>query len=224
MQFSDVNQWHRVTDRYVYEASGAPMIEIRVCSASSGQMVEDTEWRRHRARFDGFPRLYYQYVWGRQSPEEQADLLAGLLGGLAPQDMLMLDIEVGSKIADPPGFTRRWVARAEARLGTRPWVYVPKALASDELYDAIGTRVVKAPRYSGGLHRGTPPNWPHHVHQFTDRGPMPGSPDGPGDCNYTELEVADLLARCRLDDPAPARTSKGDDADRRRRAQLLLEG
>lgn len=214
--FNDVNEWHRVTDRGAYERAGRPMIEIRACSASGGTMRHDRAFVEHRDRFRGFPRLYYQYPYAQWSAETQADYLADQLGAIDPAtEMVMLDIESGSGIADPAGFTRRWLVRAEPRLGTRAWVYVPKALASPALYEAIGDRVVKAPRYSGTAERGPAPDWGRwDVHQYTDRGPMPGSPDGPGDVNWTASSADQLLARCRA--------SLADDPRRRRQALLLV--
>ncbi len=213
MEFCDGNEWHRVTDRGAYERAGLPMLEFRAMSASSGTMVRDKAFADHRSRFTGFPFLIYQYPYGKESPEKQADDLATLLGALGPLEMVMLDIETKNfGISDPADFTRRWLARFEGRMGGRCWVYLPKALATSTMYDAIGDRVIKAPRYSGHAGKGLPPGWRHDVWQFSDRAPMPGSPDGPGDRNTTTFSVAELLARSGRDVAS----------DRRRRQQALL--
>lgn len=199
MEFNDVNQWHRVTDRGAYERAGLPMIEIRCCSASGGSMYIDTQFRAHRDRFAGFPRLYYQFPYGDWSPERQADYLADALGSMDGTEMAMLDIEAGSGIGNPVDFTNRWLARFESRMpGNRAWVYLPKALASSGMYSAIGDRIVKCPRYSGGAGKGAQPNWGRwDVWQFSDRAPMPGSPDGPGDRNYSALSMEQIFSRCK---------------------------
>lgn len=198
--FSDVNQWHRVTNRKAYEDAGRQLIEIRCMSGSSGKMVTDTEFVNHRSRFRGFPRLYYFFPYNQASPEQQADWFANSLVQLDPAtEMIMLDIEAGSKIKDPEHFTRVFLARIEYRFREQKcWVYLPKSLASKEMYEVIGDRLIKAPRFSGNANRGAAPNWGHwDVHQYTDKGWMPGSPDGPGDCNYTPLSVHELLMRSR---------------------------
>jgi hypothetical protein len=214
MEFCDGNEWHRVTDRSAYEHAGLPMLEFRAMSASTGTMVYDKAFADHRSRFTGLPFLIYQYPYGKESPEKQAEDLAVLLGQLGPLEMVMLDIEAKNfGISDPAEFTRRWLARFEGRLGGHCWVYLPKALATPGMYDSIGERVIKAPRYSGHAGKGPPPDWRHDVWQFSDRAPMPGSPDGPGGRNTTTLSVADLLAR----------SGKGAAPDgRRRRQQALL--
>lgn len=200
MEFNDVNQWHRVTDRGAYERAGRQMIEIRCMSGSNGTMYTDTAFQSHRDRFRGFPRLYYFFPYNKATAEVQADWFADRLGHLDPTEMMMLDIEAGSKLRDPVDFTRRFLARVEWRLpGNKSWVYVPKALASPALYRVIGDRVVVCPRYSGHGGRGAAPDWGHwDVHQFTDRGWMPGSPDGPGDVNWSKLSVPQLFARSKV--------------------------
>lgn len=199
MIFNDVNEWHQVTDRAKYVAAGNPMIEIRCMSGSSGTMLTDKTFRQHRERFKNFPRLYYFFPFNKADAKTQAKWFGDTLGYVGPDEMIMLDIEAGSHISDPVGFTREFLKWIEYRFhGNKCWVYLPKSLASKEMYNVIGDRVIKAPRFSGNAGRGAPPNWGHwDVHQYTDKGPMPGSPHGPGDCNFTNLSVSELFARSK---------------------------
>ncbi|MGH3909253.1 MAG: hypothetical protein ACRDRM_00310, partial [Pseudonocardiaceae bacterium] len=165
------------------------MFEFRVASARNGQMYVDSAFGHHREVLRGMKALLlYQFPYGNWSAEEQADFFCDTVGRLRPHEMMMLDIEAGSGIGDPADFTRRWLARAEGRLGGLAWVYVPSALAAAVTREVTGPRLVKAPRYSGHAGRGAAPWWPHDVHQYTDKGYFPGCAKS-GDLNYTTLSV-----------------------------------
>jgi len=203
-EFNDGNQWHYVTDPAAYERARL-MYEYRVASGSTGQMLMDTQWVQQRAAMqpllDGM--LYYQKPYNRESPEAQANLFCDLLGHLAPNEMVMLDIEGDINVPDPADFMRRWCAVVEPRLNTLAWVYVPQSLSGALTRAVTGNRIVKAPKYSGTDQRGPAPSWPYDVHQYTDKGAFPGG-NGPGDANFTDLTVPQMLDRCRLAQPQPA--------------------
>jgi len=202
-EFSDGNQWHFITDPAAYERARL-MYEYRVASGSTGQMLVDTQWVQQRAAMqpllDGM--LYYQKPYNKESPEAQANLLCDLLGHLAPNEMVMLDIEGDINVPDPADFMRRWCAVVEPRLNTLAWVYVPQSLSGVLTRAVTGNRIVKAPKYSGTDQRGPAPSWPYDVHQYTDKGAFPGG-NGPGDANFTDLSVPQMLDRCRLAQPQP---------------------
>ncbi len=204
MEWSDGNQWHFITDPAAYERARL-MYEYRVASGSTGQMLVDTRWVQQRAAMqpllDGM--LYYQKPYNKESPEAQANLLCDLLGHLAPNEMVMLDIEGDINVPDPADFMRRWCAVVEPRLNTLAWVYVPQSLSGVLTRAVTGNRIVKAPKYSGTDQRGPAPSWPYDVHQYTDKGAFPGG-NGPGDANFTDLTVSQMLDRCRLAPPQPA--------------------
>lgn len=225
MEFNDGNKWHFVTAARAYPY---PMYEMRTCSASGGRMYVDPQFASQRAmlqpRVAGY--LHYQFPYQNAgSPEQQAHFFCDALGALRPGEMVMLDTEAGSGLTDPAGFLRRWCAVVEPRLGTLAWVYVPRDLARALNRDVTGRRIVKAPRYSGHAGKGAPPDWPHDVWQYTDRGHFPGSPHGPGDCNHTDWTVQQLLARCH-DGPGgmPPRPvlRRGDRGPAVRELQTLL--
>ncbi len=203
-EFNDGNQWHYVTDPAAYERARL-MYEYRVASGSTGQMLVDTQWVQQRAAMqpllDGM--LYYQKPYNKESPEAQANLFCDLLGHLAPNEMVMLDIEGDINVPDPADFMRRWCAVVEPRLNTLAWIYVPQSLSGALTRAVTGNRIVKAPKYSGTDQRGPAPSWPYDVHQYTDKGAFPGG-NGPGDANFTDLTVAQMLDRCRLAPPQPA--------------------
>lgn len=195
MLFNDGNQWHFVTDPDAYPH---PMYEMRAASARNGVPYVDPQFHRQREllqpRVGGF--LIYQFPYQNAgSPESQADFFCRAVGTLRPNEMVMLDTEAGSGLVDPADFMRRWCRIVESRLQTLAWIYVPKALAGQLTRAVTGNRIVKAPRYSGNAGRGTPPDWPHDVWQYTDRGPFPGSAHGPGDVNTTEWSLPELLKR-----------------------------
>jgi len=203
-EFNDGNQWHYVTDPAAYERARL-MYEYRVASGSTGQMLVDTQWVQQRAAMqpllDGM--LYYQKPYNKESPEAQANLFCDLLGHLAPNEMVMLDIEGDINVPDPADFMRRWCAVVEPRLNTLAWIYVPQSLSGALTRAVTGNRIVKAPKYSGTDQRGPAPSWPYDVHQYTDKGAFPGG-NGPGDANFTDLTVSQMLDRCRLAPPQPA--------------------
>jgi len=197
MEWSDGNQWHYITDPAAY-AQARLLYEYRVCSGSTGQMLVDTRWVQQRAAMqpllDGM--LYYQKPYNKESPEVQANLFCDLLGHLAPNEMVMLDIEGDINVPDPADFMRRWCAVVELRLNTLAWIYVPQSLSGALTRAVTGNRIVKAPKYSGTDQRGPAPSWPYDVHQYTDKGAFPGG-NGPGDANFTDLTVPQMLDRCR---------------------------
>lgn len=199
MEFNDGNQWHFVTDvdRYVRERS---MYEMRTCSAKNGRMYVDPQFRGQRERVQPRVRGYLHYQFPYQnagSPERQATFFCDAIGELRDNEMVMLDTEAESGLRDPADFMRRWCAVVEPRLRTLAWIYVPSALAGSLTRAVTGSRIVKAPRYSGGERIGPTPSWPHDVHQYTKCGRFPGSEHGPGDVNVTALTVEQMLARCR---------------------------
>jgi len=197
MEWSDGNQWHYITDPAAY-AQARLLYEYRVCSGSTGQMLVDTRWVQQRAAMqpllDGM--LYYQKPYNKETPEAQATLFCDLLGHLAPNEMVMLDIEGDINVPDPADFVRRWCAVVEPRLNTLAWIYVPQSLSGVLTMAVTGNRIVKAPKYSGTDQRGPAPSWPHDVHQYSDKGAFPGG-NGPGDANFTDLTVPQMLDRCR---------------------------
>ena len=200
VDFCDGNKWHYVTVPDAYLRAHPDMYEMRTCSATNGQMYVDPQFALQRrvlqARVRGY--LHYQFPYQNAgTPERQAEFFCNALGELRPNEMVMLDTEDASGLRDPADFVRRWCAVVEPRLRTLAWIYVPSGLARKLTRAVTGQRVVKAPRYSGHAGRGTPPSWPYDVWQYTDRGPFPGSPHGPGDGNTTAWTVDQLLVRCR---------------------------
>ncbi len=204
MEWSDGNQYHYITDSAAYERA-CLMYEYRVLSGSTGQMLTDTRFAQQRAAMqpllDGM--LYYAKPDSQSTPEQQAALFCDLLGRLAPNEMVMLDTEPSCNLADYADFMRRWCAVVEPRLNTQAWIYVPQALSGALTRAVTGNRIVKAPKYSGTDQRGPAPSWPYDVHQYTDKGVFPGG-NGPGDANFTDLSVPQMLDRCRLAQPQPA--------------------
>lgn len=210
MIFNDGNQWHFVTDANAYTAQ-RDMYEMRCCTASEASgfrdKIVDTQFASQRAllqpRLKGY--LHYQFVYQTAgTPEQQADFFADVLGELRPNEMVMLDIEGRSQILNPVDFTLRWLARIEARLNTKAWVYVPKGLAPQLTRAITGDRIVKAPDYDandGQPH--TPPTWPFDVWQYSSKAVFPGSPHGPGDINTTTWTTDALVAHCRRTRPVP---------------------
>ncbi len=204
MEFSDGNQWHYVTDPAAYEQNRL-MYEYRAASGSTGQMLIDTKFAQQRAAMqpllDGM--LYYQKPYNKETPEAQANMFCDLLGRLAPNEMVMLDIEGDINVPDPADFMHRWLGVVESRLNTLAWIYVPQSLSGVLTRAVTGNRIVKAPKYSGADQRGPAPSWPHDVHQYSDKGWFPGG-NGPGDVNFTDLTVPQMLDRCRREaTPAP---------------------
>jgi len=204
MDWNDGNQYHYITDSAAYERA-CLMYEYRVLSGSTGQMLTDTRFAQQRAAMqpllDGM--LYYQKPYNKETPEAQATLFCDLLGHLAPNEMVMLDIEGDINVPDSADFVRRWCAVVEPRLNTLAWIYVPQSLSGALTRAVTGNRIVKAPKYSGTDQRGPAPSWPHDVHQYTDKGVFPGG-NGPGDANFTDLTVPQMLDRCRRAQPQPA--------------------
>lgn len=202
-EFNDGNQWHFITDPNAY-AQNRLLYEMRVCSGSTGSMLIDTSWVQQRAAIqpllDGM--LYYQKPYNKESPEAQANLFCDLLGRLAPNEMVMLDIEGDINVPDPADFVRRWCAVVEPRLNTLAWIYVPQSLSGALTRAVTGNRIVKAPKYSGTDQRGPAPTWDHDVHQYSDKGWFPGG-NGPGDANFTDLTVPQMLDRCRRTSAPP---------------------
>jgi len=142
--------------------------------------------------------LHYQFPYENAgTPERQADFFCNAIGELRPNEMVMLDTEGASGLRDPADFTLRWYSVVEPRLRTLSWSYVPRDLRNSLTRAVTGRRIVKVPYYSGHSGVGTAPSWPYDVHQYTDRGPFPGSPHGPGDCNVTGWTTEGLLAHCR---------------------------
>lgn len=204
MEYSDGNTWHYVTDpgRYVRERD---MYEMRTCSARSGRMYIDPQFDSQRAMLQPRLRGYLHYQFPYQNmgtPEAQANFFCDAIGQLRSNEMVMLDTEDGSGLNDPVDFMRRWCAVVETRLNTLAWIYVPRGLAGRLTPAVTGPRIRKCPRYSGGPGKGRAPDWPWDVWQYTDRGYFPGSPHGPGDCNYTEWTVERMLVHCRGTQPA----------------------
>lgn len=204
MEFNDGNQWHFVTNPTQYKASRT-MYEFRATSGTN----RDTQFSGQRGMFKGFPSLMYHFPYeSSNSPEWQADHLADTVGALTDNDMFMLDSEGASGLKNPADFSRRFFARLEARTDKLCWQYVPSALAGSLTRAVTGNRIVKAPRYSGNASRGAAPTWPYDVHQYTDRGGFPGSPHGPGDCNFTTWTTKQLVDRCNLGAPVSAKKGR----------------
>lgn len=199
MEFNDASQYCRLTDPKAYKAK-RDLFEFRACSARNGRLYVDYAFEYHRNLMPDIASLMYQFPYGQWSPEEQAEFFCRTIGTLRPHEMVMLDIEEESGIANPADFTRRWCKTVESRLSTKAWIYVPAPLAKSLPRSVTGDRIVKAPKYSGGMKRGPAPTWPHDVHQYSDRGYFPGCPEGMGDVNYTPLSTQDLLIRCRKSD------------------------
>lgn len=199
MEFNDGSQY-RVVTKPIEQVNERDVYCFRAASARGGSMYVDTAFERHRevlAAMDAL--LMYQYVYAEYSPEAQAEFLLSTVGGvLRVNEMVMLDIEAGSGIADPVNFTHRWLAVVEPVLRCLAWVYVPSAFSNKLTRQVTGDRIVMAPRYSGGPERGLAPWWPHDVHQYTDRGYFPGCPQT-GDVSYTDLTAYQMLARCNPD-------------------------
>ena len=192
MEFNDGSQYRVVTDPDAQLAQ-REVYCFRAASARDGQLYVDTAFARHRRELAGMKGLLmYQFVWQDWTPELQAEFFCNAVGRLADHEMVMLDIETGGHIIDPADFAERWLAVVEKRLQTRAWVYVPRALAA-VLRPVVDGRVVMAPRYSGTAARGTAPDWPHDVHQYTDVGHFPGCPQS-GDVSYTELTAQRVAA------------------------------
>jgi GH25 family lysozyme M1 (1,4-beta-N-acetylmuramidase) len=216
-EFNDGSQYRVVTDpgRYLRERD---MFETRVSSAKGGtRLYVDTAFERHRRELGPHLRALLLYHFPYQnagSPEHQANWFCDVLRELRPNEMVMLDTEHASGLRDPADFMRRWCGVVERRLNTLSWVYVPRDLSRPLNRDVTGARLVKAPRYSGHAGKGKPPDWPHDIWQYTDRGYFPGCPQS-GDCNYTPLTVQQMLDRCRRGS-APV-----TDDSRRRRAVVL---
>lgn len=196
MDFNDGSQYCIVVDPIKHKRE-RQLFEFRVASARSGKLYVDTAFKHHRYSMADMPALLmYQFVYGQWSPEEQANFFCNTIGELRPNEMVMLDIEVESHISNPADFARRWLQVVETTLQTLAWVYVPGPLSDQLTREVTGDRIVKAPRYSGGTHKGKPPNWPHDVHQYSDKGYFPGCPNERGDVNYTELTIAEVLSKC----------------------------
>ncbi len=200
MEFNDGNSWHPLVEPEAQLAAGRDLFAWRGASARGSQMYVDKTHVSHRkmgALFTGV--VIYQFVWADLSPEYQAQFFLDsvLDGGLAPHEMICVDPEVGGGFTkgNVASFTRRWLNHIEPRLDTRAWVYVPGPLSTALDRSVTGDRIVWAPRYSGGVQRGSAPGWPHDVHQYTDKGSFPGAATV-GDANYTELTTKTMLARC----------------------------
>ncbi len=194
MDFNDGSQYRVVTDPAAQLAE-REVYCFRVASARNGVPYIDTAFAQHREQLREMPALLmYQFVWqDAGTPEAQANLFCDTIGELRPNEMVMLDIEVGGKITDPADFARRWLAVVEGRLQTRAWLYIPRALSA-ALQPLVDGRIIMAPRYSGSASRGTAPDWPHDVHQYTDKGYFPGCTQT-GDVSFTNLTVAQMLDR-----------------------------
>lgn len=215
MEFNDGSEYRVVTDPAQHMRERV-IFEFRAASAHKEngrfQVYMDRAFVHHREVLRSMRGLLiYQFPYGNWTPEYQADFFCEVLGGaLRPNEMVMLDTEAESGLKNPADFATRWFNRVESRLRTLSWIYVPRALA-DALSPAVtGPRIRKAPRYSGGPHRGPAPWWPHDVHQYTDRGYFPGCSQS-GDVNYTVLTIDQILDRC-----------KGGDHGERSRKVLLL--
>lgn len=210
MIFNDGSQYRVVTDPEAHMAE-RDMFCFRAASARDGAMYVDTAFDRHRTQLAPMKALLlYQFVYGQFTPEAQADFFLAAVDGLRWNEMVMLDIESGGGIPDPAGFARRWLDAVEPALQCRAWVYVPRALNA-ALRPVIGDRIVMAPRYSGTAQRGTPPDWPWDVHQYSDRGPFPGvSAPGDGDVSFTELQPEAMLARCNPSGMGASPCHEGD--------------
>lgn len=188
--YNDLNQWHYVVDRDAHLAAGRRVVELRAMSGTTGTMLVDKVWRQQRALFQPVMDLvvHYQKPYAGQSPERQATDFCALLGGLEPNERVLYDGERDLDVPDRTEFARRWLGVLEDRLDTLAQVYVPGTIRGEFPRSFTGDRIVKAPHYSGT------PDWPHDVHQFTDRGPIPGG-NTTGDVNRTRLTVVELLAR-----------------------------
>lgn len=197
MDFNDGSVFRVVTDPAA-QLRQRQVYMHRAVTGVTGAPAVDTTFASHRTRLAGMPLLvWYQFVYQNAgTPEAQADYLCKTLGSLRPNEAVMLDIETRGGVTNPQDFARRWLAVVESRLRCRAWIYVPGALAAALPRSFTGDRIVMAPRYSGTASRGSPPAWPHDVHQYTDRGPFPGCAQS-GDTSYTALTVAQLLARSR---------------------------
>lgn len=201
MEFNDGNQWHRLTDVDAYRAAGRDLYAYRVASKdkTTNQMYVDRSFDAHRKISAGLKgTLLYQFVYSDLDPQVQANFFCDALGyGLQQQEMVCVDLEVGGGFngQNINLFTRTWLNAVEAILDTKAWIYVPKSL-STPVGAFAGDRLLWAPLYSGSAARGPAPSWRHDVHQYTDVGPFPGSPDGPADVSYTALTTEAMLARC----------------------------
>lgn len=198
MLLNDGSQYRVVTDPEAHMAT-REVFAFRVASAKGGTApYVDTAFARHRDQLAGMRGLVmYQFAYANLSPESQAEFfLQALGGGLRWNEMIMIDPEVGGGFRNDQrsaDWVAHWLAIVEPALDARAWIYIPRAL-SPALQPLVGGRVVMAPRYSGTDRRGTSPDWPHDVHQFTDRGPFPGCSQS-GDLSYSNLTADDMLAR-----------------------------
>lgn len=196
MEFNDGSQYRVCADPSAYLAE-RDLFMFRACSAKNGVPYVDRAFAYHRATmWECRGLVLYQYVYANAgTPEDQARFFLTTLGGLATNEMVMLDIEPDGGVTDPVDFMRRWCAVVEPALDTWAWIYVPGALASKLTRGVTEGRVVQAPRYSGTANRTTIPNWAHDVHQYTNQGYFPGCSET-GDVSYTILTTATLLDRC----------------------------
>ena len=208
VEFNDGNYYHFITDPEAYAANRL-MYEYRVYSGSKGFMEYDYLFEQQRAlmqpRLDAM--LYYQKPINTMPAEDQAHMFCDKIKVLRPNEMIMLDTEKNfndpkSDLGDYEDFANRWWGVAENRLDTLSWVYVPKNISGQLSRRVTGQRIVKAPKYSRMSSRGVAPDWDHDVHQYTDIGWFPGG-NGPGDTNWTDMTVSQMLDRCRRTRPAP---------------------
>jgi hypothetical protein len=112
---------------------------------------------------------------GVDNAAAEADVFLQTVGPLAPGDIVVCDIEVGS--GNFSAWLLTWLRHVEAAVGFRPWVYTGQWWAAGKLTDpAIGQYPLWASGYTAQV---VPPwaPWPLvSAWQYTDSAQVPGKP------------------------------------------------
>lgn len=180
---ADYSQWQGVV-----HPSSTQVVIIR---AHNGYQPDpDFGANRAAAHAAGCPAVgIYQYLVAARSPAVQALELLRLIGGLAPNEWLICDLESGIP-AEQWARWRSWrlpVVKATARI---PWLYSGLAFAEAAHLD---------PDWLAAYGQAEPA-LPHKLWQYTDRYPWPW---GPSDASLFHGSLPEFLAEAGITLPGP---------------------
>jgi len=196
----DVSNWQGTVNWQQVAASG---VQFGICKSTEGVTYRDPYFRQNWSGMAaaGIARGSYHFAQpDLNSPEAEAHFWLEhleLAGGLAPGDLLALDLETG--YGDVSDWTLRCLGAVAALVGFKPLVYSGRwymddhGLTHDEELATHGLWLA-----SYGTVPEPPPFWDFYaIWQFTCEGRVPGVA-GPCDMNLANVETIEQLKRYGL--------------------------
>lgn len=123
----DVSKWQGTIDWSNFH------LDFAMIKVSEGVGFVDPSFSRNNSEVvkRGIPHGFYHYVYGSgNTPEEEANFFLDTLKQLDPGEVLAIDFEEPSKVANPVDYVRRMAQVMMDRVGVKPLIYLNSSLCN----------------------------------------------------------------------------------------------